>query len=432
MDNKKDNLLSLPGVVGFGYGQKITHGQRLDREAIIVFVEKKRPLEELQDHEIIPLAIDDTETDVVQIGEVSANSQSNRDRKLFNHDFINELFEHFIIQDVPKIQRNDGLAQIIDTAKGDLEKINQVKETLTELNIKAYQNISQFTFQEFLDKVYQDLNKLLYLRSVLSEINLSVYKDAAALLVSVVDKLALLDKLQKKINMIQRIKSLLKRRSKVVSRMSLLRPALPGVSIGHYTGGAGTFGAVVYDRKSGNPLILSNNHVLANTSLLENRNARYNDAIVQPGVLDGKSKQIGRLIKYALLNPYPQANIVDCALAKPLNTKDIKDEILDIGQVKGITEPVIGMKLKKSGRTTGLTTGEVLAVDATIKVNYGSERTLLFENQIIASKMSEPGDSGSLVVDVNNKAVGLLFAGSAESTIINPIDPVLDLLDVRL
>ena len=46
--------------------------------------------------------------------------------------------------------------------------------------------------------------------------------------------------------------------------------------------------------------------------------------------------------------------------------------------------------------------------------------------------MSSPEDSGSLVVDgIDPLAVGLLFAGSDTTTVIYPIDRVLDLLGVR-
>ena len=45
--------------------------------------------------------------------------------------------------------------------------------------------------------------------------------------------------------------------------------------------------------------------------------------------------------------------------------------------------------------------------------------------------MSQGGDSGSLVTDSKNRAVGLLFAGSDVVTISNPIPAVLKSLDVR-
>jgi outer membrane biosynthesis protein TonB len=60
------------------------------------------------------------------------------------------------------------------------------------------------------------------------------------------------------------------------------RPTIPaGVSIGHYMVTAGTIGAVVFDKTTGEPLILSNNHVLANSNA-----ATVGDAILQPGPTD--------------------------------------------------------------------------------------------------------------------------------------------------
>jgi len=60
------------------------------------------------------------------------------------------------------------------------------------------------------------------------------------------------------------------------------RPTIPaGVSIGHYLVTAGTIGAVVYDKTTGEPLILSNNHVLANSNF-----ATAGDPILQPGPTD--------------------------------------------------------------------------------------------------------------------------------------------------
>ena len=60
------------------------------------------------------------------------------------------------------------------------------------------------------------------------------------------------------------------------------RPAPGGVSIGHYQITAGTLGVVVRDRSTGDRLILSNNHVLANSN-----DAQIGDPILQPGPYDG-------------------------------------------------------------------------------------------------------------------------------------------------
>src|SRR3546814_12448476 len=64
----------------------------------------------------------------------------------------------------------------------------------------------------------------------------------------------------------------------------------------------------------------------------------------------------------------------------------------------------------KTGRTTNYTTGRITAVNATVDVNYGGCRVARFRDQIITTPMSAGGDSGSLVADRENFAVGLLYA----------------------
>ena len=49
-----------------------------------------------------------------------------------------------------------------------------------------------------------------------------------------------------------------------------------------------------------------------------------------------------------------------------------------------------------------------------------------------AGPMSAGGDSGALVLDMQLQAVGLLFAGSPATTLINPIQSVLDALHVDI
>ena len=101
--------------------------------------------------------------------------------------------------------------------------------------------------------------------------------------------------------------------------------------------------------------------------------------------------------------------------------------------VEGTAEAALMMSVRKSGRSTGLTTGEIVVLDATVNVSYGEGRTVRFEDQIVTGAMSAPGDSGSLLVAGDAlHAVGLLFAGSDDATIFNPIQTVLDLLDVTL
>ena len=246
------------------------------------------------------------------------------------------------------------------------------------------------------------------------------------------------------------------------------RPAPGGVSIGHYQITAGTLGVVVRDNSTGERLILSNNHVLANSN-----DANPGDPILQPGSADGGTvadDQIGTLLRfqpivfggapqppgcnlaitYAAIGnfiarslgsdhrvnayrPQQEGNLVDAAVARPLADQDVLDEILEIGAITGTVEATPGMPVRKSGRTTELTTGTVTAVDTTVTVGYGAGRTAVFEQQIVSGAMSQPGDSGSLVVDAGSqRAVGLLFAGSDTTTIYSPIGLVEDLLNVNV
>ena len=55
-----------------------------------------------------------------------------------------------------------------------------------------------------------------------------------------------------------------------------------------------------------------------------------------------------------------------------------------------------------------------------------------FTNQLMASGMSAGGDSGSAILDGDGLVVGLLYAGSGQATLINPIQTVLNLLKVEL
>ncbi|MFN2224156.1 MAG: hypothetical protein ACK2UH_16490, partial [Candidatus Promineifilaceae bacterium] len=131
--------------------------------------------------------------------------------------------------------------------------------------------------------------------------------------------------------------------------------------------------------------------------------------------------------------PQQAANLVDAALARPLNDGDVLDEIIEVGAISGTVEALPGMPVRKSGRTTALTSGEILAVDTTVTVGYGAGRTAVFEQQLVAGAMSQPGDSGSLVVEAGSqRAVGLLFAGSDTTTIFSPIEFVEDLLNVSV
>jgi len=125
-------------------------------------------------------------------------------------------------------------------------------------------------------------------------------------------------------------------------------------------------------------------------------------------------------------------NHVDAALVTPMENILLDPNIIDIGSPPvGTAEPQLGMKVVKSGRTTGLTEAYIMQIDVTVNVKYG-EQMARFTNQIMTSPFSQPGDSGSLVLDFERRAVGLLFSGSPQVAVINPIASILSAFDVEL
>ena len=260
------------------------------------------------------------------------------------------------------------------------------------------------------------------------------------------------------------------------------RPIMPGISVGHYLVTAGTIACIVYDKVSGRPLILSNWHVLVGGD-----DAEVGDAIYQPGAYDGgtAADRIGSLFRFvpmkwdqddsiplppcpvgtvvaflanlasavlrrktrlqsilpgpkvvSVLTGLPDAqapsNFVDAAVAELDDGVDYKDTIPSIGKPKSVADADVGMAVRKIGRTTWETNGTVAVVGATARVNYGEGKTATMVDMDIFSAMSQPGDSGSLIMQSGTaNAVSLLFAGSDQLTVGCPMAKVLSLLNVR-
>jgi len=228
------------------------------------------------------------------------------------------------------------------------------------------------------------------------------------------------------------------------------RPVPIGVSTGNKNEcSAGTIACRVTDGTK--VYALSNNHVYA----LENK--ALIDEVLQPGLYDtdcvyDKANVIGTLANYVEIHfpndptePFEKwpTNIVDAAIAICCNeTLGNATPSDGYGMPKSTTATArINQAVKKYGRTTGLTKGKIYAINATVEVGYESG-VALFVDQIVITPgtFSAGGDSGSLVV-VDGKGrdkaddrrpVGLLFAGSDLFTIANPIDDVLDALEVTI
>ena len=187
---------------------------------------------------------------------------------------------------------------------------------------------------------------------------------------------------------------------------------------------AGTIGAVVL--KGSTKYLLSNNHVFAREnagSIGEREDA--------PGRYDGHPRcavtpQCGTLSQFVNIN-FGGNNTIDCAIAL-MSTSNPTNVAQSGGYTASSTVQAasVGLAVKKSGRTSGLTTGTVQAINVTIQVGYSSG-VATFNGQIMTpGSFIRSGDSGSLMVTQSgNNPVGLCFAGGSGGSFANPIGPVL-------
>lgn len=248
----------------------------------------------------------------------------------------------------------------------------------------------------------------------------------------------------------------------------------PGYSIGNEKITAGTLGCLV--KKNGNTMLLSNAHVFTPDATAEEAEST---GIVQPGIYDGgkmPDDYAAFLVEYVPVVPSTEfsacpvtitiqkilngvyrlarrstrwkavsvrtaLNFVDAAIAVPITKFD--PVVKDLWKPTGIVEAELGMKVVKTGRTTGTTRGKVTQVDVTTTIQYGGIKMAIFGEQIViegnTKSFSAGGDSGSIVFkeltshdDTDHLICGLLFAGSNTITIINRIQNVFDALGISL
>jgi S1-C subfamily serine protease len=216
--------------------------------------------------------------------------------------------------------------------------------------------------------------------------------------------------------------------SESVSRTARVRPIVGGISLGvpeEAYGGkmAGTLGLVVYGPNN-DLYILSNAHVIA-----MNSKAQFlplGTAVLQPGTYDGGTVEdkVGELYKYIKITfGLKGKNYADAAIANVPISDYLVGEVLGSDDqstyiISGTAEVSIGDSVRKSGRTTGVTTNTVSDTSATVKVWYTLSKWAIFYDQILIDQpFIESGDSGS-PVDKEGAFVGLAFAGSSSTAVV--------------
>ncbi len=195
-----------------------------------------------------------------------------------------------------------------------------------------------------------------------------------------------------------------------------VRPLEPGAQVNIKGANfVGTLGAFVSDARG--TYALSNSHVFADmgrTPVGTPIGQPFGDPADLVGVLD-------RFIPYSMVSP----NLVDCALMRLDKTTALTRWNAALGDnIKGarILQPSdLGTTVTKIGRTTGVRTGNIVAVEVDgLPVDMGGQ-IVRFSDQVEISggpttDFSAAGDSGSLILDKDGWAVALLFAGGSDGT----------------
>ena len=193
--------------------------------------------------------------------------------------------------------------------------------------------------------------------------------------------------------------------------------------------GSGTLGGWVCERESGEDMILSAWHVLASPW------HKAGGQILHRPSLPAKStgEEIATFARHAL-----RADL-DAAVARLNDRRAIRNQQLGIGAVRGLSWPVLGAKVIKSGAGSGVTTGTIVGVEGQAMQNFAGIRRLIRHIIQIAPEsngtLSDYGDSGAWWLERDTlEAVALHFAGNQHARLALALDmpAILEALNLEL
>ena len=211
-------------------------------------------------------------------------------------------------------------------------------------------------------------------------------------------------------------------------------PIIGGVSFGAKDITTGTLAGIVWDKDTGIPYFLTNEHVVSDTMNTDPDHPPKYHKILQPGPIDGGLyplneagllKVVGGMKKAALQGK--PCNI-DAALVTPTRAF-AKHTFLGLGDIPELehVDAKKGDKIVKSGRTTGVTTATVGAVNVSVNIGGIAWNSPVTVEGVIQTTSSfvEGGDSGSRVWKTETaEPIGIVFAGSWLTSLIIPAETI--------
>lgn len=190
---------------------------------------------------------------------------------------------------------------------------------------------------------------------------------------------------------------------------------------------AGTLGGLFKIEKSDDIYFITNAHVLKFGSIENGKNI-----VVHPAIKDDIESNILEIGEIIWMSNY-QDNL-DAAVVKvfPLSKNFMLRNSTRCSDInfKKIKKPIEGLKVKKCGRTTGLKKGKIISENCLVITKEGIQ----FKNQIMTSLIADSGDSGSILSDINDNVIGLMYAKNKNCSrnFSNPITPIFQLAEKQI
>lgn len=209
------------------------------------------------------------------------------------------------------------------------------------------------------------------------------------------------------------------------------RPVIGGLQIqprgSRFVGTLGCFVKSVVPGSS-DVYVLSNNHVLVETNTLPLGTEIFQSLSDDSADVFAKLSAFEEIQLPTTINPSPTRNRIDAAIAAVTSSS-----LVQLSTMFGITNytptlkaPVPGMKVTKSGRTTGVTQGTIDAIRVNgLRVDYGTWTSPMigaFDGAIqitgdSGTLFGDSGDSGSAILEQSTgQPVALLFATLGDTT----------------
>lgn len=222
------------------------------------------------------------------------------------------------------------------------------------------------------------------------------------------------------------------------SAASIPRPH-SGAGIANAAGVPGTLGCIAYTLDSGRPVLLSTWHVLFGNGAKEGGTVWL--------LIESAGKRQFAAIGKALYGKLGTVHFdgrdyhLDCAVSsydKVLTTLADESRLRSCTSVTGHDSPRLGGLVTKRGKATGITRGTIVDIGYSGSAcvaggKFSTPWQILVKPLEEYDAFSSEGDSGALIIDDANNAVGLLWGSTVRGEgLACPIAPVLYAMNITL